>query len=484
MRIKHVLSMALLGTALLLLAGPGLAAPPVQTPEPPDEAPGAPGAAAEAYPFDLKEVISRSALTAAPQGGIIEIATDDGFDESQAAVALCASDQYLVVYQSAGEIYGQRLESDGDLLGDAFQIAEGPQAKSDPDVACDWLYNRFVVVWEYDFYGNGSDYDVRARGVYGGHQASGSQLYGIELAVSETNSGVWEWDPAIACNSFDHTCLVAFAYSGTGGGDIYGQRVSVGGSSIGKEGARFTISGYGARESNPDVAWGGYDDDYLVVWQYWHETPSPHDRVFAGYVWDTNQAGSQVQTAGTYLIAPGSHDHDQIVPAAAYNPRTRQYLVVFEYDYFGNGTDRDIEALRLTPGGGSWGGVFSVAATDRDEQCPAVAFSGGTQSFSGGKGADQFLVTYRREVDSTDAFYAQAVKGTYATSGSQREGAPVHMRTTEQWWHQWVDVVGSINNGRYVVVWNECTGGDLDCDVLGQMVAPYGVYLPVMLDRP
>jgi hypothetical protein len=484
MRIQHVLSIALLGTALLLPAGPGLAAPPVQAPEPPGEPPAVPGEAVEAYPFDLKEVVNQSALAAAPQGGIIEIATDDAADEWDAAVALCASDQYLVVYRRDGEIYGQRLESDGDLLGSAFQVSEGPQRKLNPDVACDWLYNRFVVVWQYDFYGDDSDYDVRARGVYGGHQASGSQLYGTELAVAQAGSGVWEWDPAIACNSFDHTCLVAFAYSGTGDGDIYGQRVSVGGSNIGREGSPFTISGYGAAESNPDVAWGGFDDDYLVVWQYVHDTPSPHDRVFAGYVWDTNQAGSQVQTAGTYLIGPGSYDHDQLVPAAAYNPRTRQYLVVFEYDYYGNGTDWDVEALRLTPGSGSWGGVFNVAATERDEEYPAVAYSGGTQSFSGGMGADQFLVTYRREGASTDDFYAQAIKGTYATSGSQREGTPVHMRTVEQWWNQWADVTGSINNGRYMVVWSECTGGDMDCDVMGQMVVPYAVYLPAVLDRP
>ncbi len=480
MRTRFVLSIAVLVVSLTLLTAPGVAAPLLQAPEPPDEPPIVSGEAVVDVPFDLKEVVSRSAVTVAPQGSVIEIATDDDVTELDPAVALCASDQYLVVYETAWEIYGQRLGSDGDLLGDAFQISEGPHPKSNPDVACDWLYNRFVVVWQYDFYGDDSDYDIHARGVYGGHRTSGSQLYGSDLPVSYT-TGVSEEDPVIACNSFDHTCLVVFAYSGTGNGDIYGQRVSVGGSNIGREGARFTIGGYSPAESNPGVAWGGYDDDYLVVWQYRYDTPSTHDRVLAGYVWDTNQAGSQIEAAGTYLIAPGSHDHDQLVPAAAYNPRTRQYLVVFEYDYYGNGTDWDIEALRLTPGGGSWGSVFSVAATERDEVYPAVAYSGGTQSFSGGMGADQFLVAYRRDSGSVHDIYGQAIKGTYAASGGQREGDPVHLRTMEEWYFQYPDVTGSINNGRYMVVWNECTGGDMDCDVLGQMVAPYGVYLPLLL---
>lgn len=43
---------------------------------------------------------------------------------------------------------------------------------------------------------------------------------------SYTGSGALERDPAIACNSLDHTRLIAFEYSGTGNGDIYGQRVS------------------------------------------------------------------------------------------------------------------------------------------------------------------------------------------------------------------------------------------------------------------
>jgi hypothetical protein len=93
------------------------------------------------------------------------------------------------------------------------------------------------------------------------------------------------------------------------------------------------------------------------------------------------------------------------------------------------------------------------------------------------------LVTYRRDGGSVDDIYGQAVKGTHATSGSQREGDPVHIHTIQRWWHQRLDITGSINHGRYMVVRNECRGGDLDCNVLGQMVAPYAVYLPVVLEN-
>ena len=488
MKIRHLLSVVLLGASLLLLAGPGLAAPPVQTPEPPDEPLVMSGGAVEEYPVDLKEVVSRSAATAAPQGGIIDIATDDNDDEHDPAVALCAYDQYLVVYENEtdDEIYGQRVDSSGNLLGSAFQITGDPYREAKPDVACDWYYNRFIVVWEHDS-GNSGDFDVRVQGVYGGHQTSGSQLYGSWHAVSE-DAPQDETDPAIACNSDEHTCLVVFEYSGSGSGDIYGQRVAVGTSDTTREGGRFTVGGYSAAEYNPDVAWGGYDDDYLVVWQYLYHTPSNHYRILAGYVWDTNQAGSQIEGAGTYLIGPGDYDHNQTMPAAAYNPDTRQYLAVFQYDWNGDGSDYDIEALRLTPGGGSWGSVFSVANTIYHEMSPAVAFSGGTQSISGGMGADQFLVAYRHESGSEQVIYGQAVEGTYATSGGQREGDPARIRTTAVGTNFGLfdpDVTGSINNGRYTVVWEDMTGGFAgdDYDVLGRMVAPYAVYLPLILNN-
>jgi hypothetical protein len=483
MKTRSLLSIAVLVVYLTLLGGPGVAAPPVQTPEPPDEPLALSDGSSEEYPFDLKEVVRRSAATAAPEGGIIDVAVDSGDDEIEPAVALCAYDQYLVVYENNAddEIYGQRVDNDGDLLGGAFQISSDTHAEASPDVACDWAYNRFVVVWQHDYASTG-DWDIRARGVYGGHRTSGSQLYDDDLHVSEEDPED-ELDPVIACNSNEHTCLVVFEDSG----DIYGQRVAVESSRIVNEGARFTVSNWGPEEINPDVAWGGYDDDYLVVWQYLHNTPSNHYRVLAGYVYDTNQAGSQLEGgAGAFLIGPGDYDNDQTMPAAAYNPDTRQYLAVFQYDYWGNGSDYDIEGLRLTPGGGSWGSVFPVANSSDHETSPAVAFSGGTQSLPGGMGANQYLVTYVRDGATTSVVYGQAVKGTHATNGSQREGDPAAVRTTSAGTNFGVfdpDVIGSINNGRYMVVWEDMIGGFAgdDYDVLGRMVAPYAVYLPLTL---
>jgi hypothetical protein len=233
-----------------------------------------------------------------------------------------------VVYEKDDEIYGQRLDDDGDLLGSAFAISGDPYPEANPDVACEWIYNTFIVVWDHDFQGQGTDYDVRAQTVYGSHQTSSSQLRGNLFGIAE-DAPQDERYPAIACNSNDHTCLVAFEYSDAGSHDIYGQRVYVGSSSYGTEGDRFSISTFAAEEHNPEVAWGGRDDDYLVLWQYLHDDPSDHYRIVTTYVWDTNQTGSQIETGVTWLISPGSHDHNQTMPTAAYNRDAQQYLATF-----------------------------------------------------------------------------------------------------------------------------------------------------------
>ena len=475
MKTRTLLSIALLVITLIPLAGTSMAAPSVQTPEPPEALPAA-------YPFDLKEVVSRSRATAAPGGDIIDIAVDNQDDETDPAVALCAHDQYLVVYENDAdnEIYGQRLDNEGGLLGGAFRISEDNYAEANPVVACEWAFNRFIVVWQHN-YGNGGDWDIRARGVYGGHQTSGSQLYGTELVISNDDPQD-ELNPAIACNSNEHTCLVVFENSG----DIYGQRVTVSHTDITKEAARFSVSDWGAEEINPDVAWGGYDDDYLVVWQYLHDTPYNHYRIIAGYVYDTNQAGDQLENPGAFLIGPGKYDKNQTLPVAAYNSHTRQYLAVCQYDFGGDGTDYDIIALRLTPGGGSWGDVFSIANTSDDETSPAVAFSGGTQSLPGGRGGDQYLVTYSYKDNAEKIIYGQAIKGAHATSGGQHEGDPVRIDSTSRGPNFGLDdshLTGSVNNGRYMVVWEDMIGGFAgdDYDVKGRMMVPYALYLPLAL---
>ena len=107
----RLLFVMVLGASLTLLVTPGAAAPPPQTPGPPDgSTPQYPldqefdEPQAKEYPFDLNEAVSQSIAHVDPRGERIDVAVT-GNDEADPAVALCAYDQYLVAYVLEGEIY-------------------------------------------------------------------------------------------------------------------------------------------------------------------------------------------------------------------------------------------------------------------------------------------------------------------------------------------------------------------------------------------
>ncbi|MFC2023446.1 hypothetical protein ACFLT5_01775 [Chloroflexota bacterium] len=476
---------------LLLVAGGVLAQSPA------GEAVGVPAegsgqSEAGVYPFDPAEVVARSSASISLAGQRIDVAVTDD-NEVYPAVALCASNQYLVVYQyyddsTAGPdaIYGQRLTSGGALLGGPFRINTGDaEGAFWPDVACEWSQNRFVVVWEYDWAGDLSDLDVRAQVVHGAHQTSGSsQLVGSWLWVSQLAPDA-ENTPAIACNSDDATCLVVYRYWKQGQShDIHGQRLRITAGEPYRDGDPFVVSDHTDSELAPDVAWGPLDENYLVAWEMYRSTAPAYDRIVFTHVHDTVQApGDELQHATTGLINLVDWPHPQTNPAVAYNPfcgDDGRYLVTFDYEL--SASDVDIGARRIWGTSNfAEGPPFLVASTGSADFYSHVAASGRF---------DQFLVTYVTQVhDASTWYYAlhgRVIKGTHDDGGGgQLQGPAFEIYQTphaEGWSMGPNDVAGSLNNASYLAVWNDrTTGAGFDVDVYGQLLVPPVVYLPCVV---
>ncbi|HSD82523.1 MAG TPA: hypothetical protein VLG46_01615, partial [Anaerolineae bacterium] len=305
---------------------PGLP-PQVETPSPPSAFPQSPAAT-------TAEVL--------PVTDEIPIATTNDL-EGNAAVAICATDEYLAVYARAGDIYGQRLKADGQLRGDPFVIYDGSNSAYTPAVTCDWVFNRFIVVWTYAY--SVSDADLYAQAVYGAYQSSGSQLAGSRITLADQTRP--EQNPDIACNSLDLNCLIVYEYDGATDDSVYGQRLTLGSSALSLLGASFDFTSP-MTQTHPAVTWNGVSDNYLVVWQESQTSPKIHQRVFFAHVYPTDQGSSdERQHNNTFLINPGTWDCNQLAPDVAYNRYTNLSLVTFEFDYLCNGTDYDILARRV-----------------------------------------------------------------------------------------------------------------------------------------
>ena len=461
MNARHRLGIALLGTWLALSAGAGAAAP----------------ARLGTASVGPRGALGSPALTVTPFGGTIDVAVTARF-EMNPAVAMCASNQYLAVYEREGQIYGQRMASEGNLLGGPFLVSDGAKPASQPDVACEWTNDLFVVVWESEW--TAGDNDIRAQAVHGAHQ-TGSQLLGGWIFVAFSAS-VNERNPAVACNSDDETCLVVYEHetTSTGDDDIHGQRVEVSAADITVPQTSFEISD-AAAESNPDLAWSHDASNFLVVWEHWFVSVDPPSHYVLTYrrIHDTHQAGDQWQESAYDLIRGtcGGFNNHQTAPAVAYSRGAGEYLVAYQYDrdVLGN---RDIAASRVLPGVANWPDCpFFVAETSAIEMAPAAAYSGGPEHNTGQLGNPQFLVTYVAKVSGDTTIYAQAVKDRDDGSGVDLDGAVQELDAiaSTDGSVDSPDVTGSAHNGRYLTVWaRSFAGGDPDVDILGHIVAPYG----------
>jgi hypothetical protein len=321
--------------------------------------------------------------------------------------------------------------------------------------------------------------------VYGAHQTSGSQLAGSRVTVASGTRP--EQNAAIACNSTDFNWLVVYEYDGATDDSIYGQRLTLGSSSLSLLGSSFDFTSP-MTQTHPAAVWNGVSDNYLVVWQEAQTSPKIHDRVFFAHVYPTDQGSAdERQHNNTFLINPGTWDCNQLAPDVAYNRYTNRFLVTFEFDYPCNGTDYDILARRVGATGPTvQGGPFWVAWNATNDLSPAVAFSGGSQPF--GEGVDQYLVTYTSELNGQRIVYGQPVKGTHdpLVTDQQNDGPAVvidSMAVMFGWYLLDPDVTGTINNGRYLTVWQYESGGiGYDDDVLGRLYTPpLRVFLPLVL---
>ncbi len=406
-------------------------------------------------------------------------------DESQWPVVATNiyNGEMLVVFQIEFDIYGQRLDPDGDKIGTRFRISSGQGRANNPEVAYLAGVGRFVVVWEYE---NASFLtNIKLAKVYGVHQLSGSQIDGGYFTDGSPTYD--DMDPTIACNEAASSCLVVMSREIVGQTKLVGQRYQVqSGVELSRNGDPFDITNDVYVNRAPAVAFGDVSGTavYLVAWERVY-SPYVTNYIVFRHVYGVEQGNGSDETmhAEAYITPPSAtpaDDHNSQQPACAFNPILDQFLVVYHYDYYGDRSDIDIRGHHVSGLSGALvGTLFQIANSSQTEYFPDVAFSGGeTPGFSTAF-VNQYLVSFIYDNSNYFSVRVQAVDGGQAQLVGDVENVLV---LGPPWVSLKASVCGSYHDGRWIVVadYGYADGITSDMEISAALVVPYATWLPLL----
>jgi len=281
----------------------------------------------------------------------------------------------FLVLLSGLSLTGGRLAGASEIGPNDFRISfmGGTGDATDGAFSADAVYNpmanEYLVVWR----GDGETAFDGDFEIYGRRVSPDGTLLGERITISQmrpSSSGAYTgFSPAVAYNAIDNEYLVVWTgdQSMLGGVvdgeyEIWGQRLDgTTGVEIGANDFRISDMGgtgdpaYGA--ALPAVVHNSIDNEYLVVW-------SGDDDVGGLVAQEMEIFGQRLDASGVEIGAndfrisdmgcTGDPAYDARSPAAAYNPVTGQYLVVWSGDDSEGGlvdNEREIFGQRLDPSG-------------------------------------------------------------------------------------------------------------------------------------
>ena len=298
-------------------------------------------------------------------GAEVGVNTTSAQDQVQAAVAMDANGNYVVVWSSDRQdpdgskgVYGQRYNAVGVAQGGEFRInstAAGDQVS--PSVAMN-ANGDFTVAWTSNQSGT---LDVYARR----YNAAGTAL-GAEMLVNTTLAGQ-QTEASVAMDASGNFIVVWTAdqnLDGDGKG-VFAQRFDASGTKLGSE---VRVNTQAAKDQMQAAVAMAPDGSYVVAWTS-QDQDSDRNGIFAKRF---NAAG--VAQGGEFQVNTYTHDA-QDAPAVAIDSSGR-FTVVWQSNNQ-DGGNKGIYAQSYDEGGFAIGSEFRVNATTASAQAfPAISMRG------------------------------------------------------------------------------------------------------------
>ena len=346
-------------------------------------------------PTGAEDIVGQRVNTSgAPEGDALTVSTPVGNQKQPAMAYNSMDEEYLVVWhdQRDGDlnIYGQRVDLDGSVLGPNFAICNKANTQLLPDVAYNLDTNQYLVVWE----DRRSDADI-----YGQRVDADGSLEGDELPIAGVGATARR-RPKVTFNAISGEYLVVYVYA-TDNGNIRGRRVPATGGPITGE---FDIATGTTEQNYPDVASRNHEQaggGYLVVWR----DTADAQRDIRGQ--RLTQTGALLDTPLDICVEASS----QWSPGVAYHPDNDRYLVVWPDDRDDATQGRNIYG-RQVGGGGALYDAFAISTAEDDQAPVAVTYASGPASY---------VVAWEDTRNGNADLYGQRIGGTGALEATQAD---------------------------------------------------------------
>jgi len=360
--------------------------------------------------------------------------------------------EYLVVWHTAWalgtrDIRAARVSDTGQVLSTFTVYEHATKDSAQPSVAYDPVNDRYLVVWIFDFSGNGSDWDL-----YGGF-VPWSGLSSSLTAFAISTWGTQQWTPRVAYGEDVKEFLVVWVnqyQSSTLPMYISGRRITAADGSFPGSSSDLTINHPTENRINPDVTYNRARNEYLVVYDN------------AADIFGIRLTGNLSSGLGGEFGIAG-WPSAEIPPAVAACGSADQYLVAWQSD---QEKGNDAIYARFIAGGGKVGNVYLIDDTTSPEREADVACNlSGTQ---------YLLVWQTRYTNLKYGVWARLVETdeTRGPSFAIVQPGQAANRTNP------ISAGGHTN---FLVTWEHHRDGTSFQDIHGRLVTPYALSLPLLL---
>ncbi len=207
--------------------------------------------------------------------------------DNEYLVVWYGDDNTLPLIEGESEIFGQRLDADGNEIGmNDFRISDtGPDGSvefdaRDPSVAYNAVENEYLVVWEGTL--SAISETTTEVEIFGQRlDTHGKELGANDFRISDMgpdgNALFDAEDPSVTYNSLENEYLVVWGgelsaiFQNTSELEIFGQRLDVTGNELGTNDFRISEMGsdgeFNFDAVNPSVTYNAVENEYFVVWQ-------------------------------------------------------------------------------------------------------------------------------------------------------------------------------------------------------------------------